>query len=310
MKIAVFGGTGFVGSHAVRSLVAAGHQVSMLVRSGSEHKVPDVEIWRRITGDFGDETALDSVLKDCDAVLYSVGLLREFPKRGITYENTQYQGVVRVAAGASRRGARRFILISANGVKQPGTKYQETKLRAEQHLMNSDLDVTIFRPSVIFGDPDGKIEFATQLYRDMVAQPLPAVGFFSGLTPGRGQVLMSPAYIGDVTKALCTVFESPSSIGQTYRIGGPEILSWSEMIKRIAAAVDRRKWIVPMPIGVMKLAALLFDWLPSFPVTRDQLAMLAENNIADPEALEQLAGGNLTPMNDTSLAYLNKPETH
>ncbi|HNP63091.1 MAG TPA: NAD(P)H-binding protein [Woeseiaceae bacterium] len=310
MKITVFGGTGFVGSHAVRSLVAAGHRVSLLVRSGSEHKIPDVEIWRRVTGDLCDEAALDSVLKDCDAVLYSVGLLKEFPKQGITYENTQYQGVVRAAASASRHGARRFVLISANGVKQPGTKYQETKLRAEQHLMNSDLDVTILRPSVIFGDPDGKIEFATQLHRDMVAQPFPAVGFFSGFMPGRGQVLMSPAHIGDVTTALCTVFESPATISQTYLIGGPEILSWPEMIRRIAAAVDRRKWIVPMPIGLMKLMALLFGWLPFFPVTRDQLTMLAENNIADPDALEQLTGDTLTPMTAANLAYLKKPDAH
>ncbi len=309
MKIAVFGGTGFVGSHAVEALVDAGHQVSLLVRSGSEHRVPDAVIWRRVTGDLSDEMALDAVLSDCDAVLYSVGLLKEFPKRGITYENAQYQGVVRAAAGASRHGAKRFVLISANGVKKPGTKYQETKLRAEQHLANSDLEVTIFRPSVMFGDPGGRIEFATQLHRDMVATPLPAVGFFSGFMPGRGQVLMSPAYIGDVTKALCNAFESPTAIGQTYLIGGPEILSWPEMIRRIAAAVDRKKWIVPMPIGLMKFAAFLFGWLPFFPVTRDQLTMLAESNIADPHALEELAGEALTPMNSKSLAYLKKAES-
>jgi NADH dehydrogenase len=200
--------------------------------------------------------------------------------------------------------------MSANGVKQPGTKYQETKLRAEQHILQSNLDATIFRPSVIFGSPNGNTEFATQLYQDMVASPLPAVGFFSGLTPGRGHILMSPAYIDDVTTAICGAIETPSTIGQTYELGGPEILSWSEMIRRIAAAVDRRKWIVPMPIGLMKLAATLFDWLPFFPVTRDQLTMLAENNIADPGALELLAGRPLTRMDATSLSYLNQQRSN
>ncbi len=304
MKVAIIGGTGFVGSYVVESLVAAGHEVSLLVRKGSEHKTPDVAIWRKVAGDLDDTAALDAVVQGCDAVIFSVGLLREFPKQNITYENTQYQGVVRVVSAAIRHDVKRLVLISANGVKIPGTKYQETKLRAERCVRESGLDVTIFRPSVLFGDPKGKIEFATQLHRDMVVSPLPAVGFFSGFKPGRGQVLMSPAFVGDVAEAVCTAIESPATIGQTYLIGGPEILSWSEMIRRIAAAVGRRKWIVPMPIGLMKLAATLFGWLPSFPVTRDQLTMLAEKNIADPEALEQLARRSLTRFDTDSLAYL------
>ena len=74
------------------------------------------------------------------------------------------------AAAAKRANVQRFILISANGIKMPGTPYQETKLRAEEHINASGLDATIFRPSVIFGDPRGTMEFATQLYRDMVAR--------------------------------------------------------------------------------------------------------------------------------------------
>ncbi len=304
MKVAIIGGTGFVGGYVVESLVAAGHQVSLLVREGSEHKSPDVAPWRKVAGDLDDTTALDAVVQGCDAVIFCVGLLREFPKQNITYENIQYQGVVRVVSAASRHEVKRLVLISANGVKIPGTKYQETKLRAERYVRESGLDVTIFRPSVLFGDPKGKLEFATQLHRDMVASPLPAVGFFSGFTPKRGQVLLSPAFVGDFAQAVCGAIESPATIGQTYLIGGPEILSWSEMIRRIAAAVGRRKWIVPMPIGLMKLAATLFGWLPFFPVTRDQLTMLAEKNIADPEALEQLAGRSLTRFDTDSLGYL------
>lgn len=309
MKIAIFGGTGFVGGHIIRSAVAVGHDVSLLVRSGSEHKIPDVRIWRTVPGDLNSDAAIDAAIEGCDAVIYSVGLLKEYPGRGITYENTQYEGVVRVVSAARRHGAKRFILLSANGVKIPGTPYQETKLRAERHVFESNLDATIFRPSVMFGDPDEKVEIATQLYRDMVASPLPAVGFFSGVMPGRGQILMSPAFIGDVSRAICNSFEMPSTIGQTYAIGGPEILSWSEMIRRVATSVGRRKWIVPMPIALMKLAATLFGWLPFFPVTRDQLTMLAEGNIAGPEALEHLLGQPLTPMDTTSLAYLNKNES-
>ena len=84
MNIAVIGGTGFVGAHVVDSLTAAGHQVSLLLRSGSEDKLRSENVWRSTTGDLDDHDALDATLSGCDAVIYSVGLLREFPNRGIT----------------------------------------------------------------------------------------------------------------------------------------------------------------------------------------------------------------------------------
>jgi len=310
MKIAVFGGTGFVGSHVVDALMAAGHEVSALVRRGSEHNLPGTGVWRRTEGDLDSDAAIDATVLDCDVVVYSVGLLREYPRRKVTFENAHYAGVVRTVAAARRCNARRYILISANGVRMPGTPYQETKLRAEEHLIASGLDATVFRPSVIFGDPRGRMEFASQLHRDMVASPLPAVNFFSGIRPGDGQILMSPAYVGDVAAAICNSIEKESTIGKTIALGGPEILSWTEMILRIAAAVDRRTRIVPMPIGLMKLMASLFDWLPFFPVTRDQLTMLAENNVADSEPLENLANRRLRAFDAAGLSYLNNQAHH
>ncbi|MGB5164044.1 MAG: NAD(P)H-binding protein [Woeseiaceae bacterium] len=304
MKIAVIGATGFVGSHVVDALMTAGHEVSVLVRPGSDSKLPRTDIWRTTPGDINDQAALASTLQDCDGVVYSVGLLREFPNKGITFENTQFEGVVNTVAAAEQCGARRFVLISANGVKIPGTRYQETKLRAEQHLADSGLNATVLRPSVIFGDPDGRMEFATQLYRDMVAPPIPAIGFFKGLSPANGPVLMSPAWIGDITAAVSAAFDQDATIGKTYALGGPEVLSWTEMIRRIAAVTGKKKIILPMPIGIMKLAATLLDWLPFFPVTRDQLTMLAEDNTADPSELTQLAGRPPAAFDESRLAYL------
>ena len=309
MKIAVIGGTGFVGAYVIDALVAADHQVSLLVRPGSEEKLRNKNVWRMTSGDLDDIDSLDSTLSGCDAVIYSVGLLREYPKRQITFENTQYEGVVNVIASAQRNNVKRFLLLSANGVKIPGTKYQETKQRAEDFLLASGLDATIFRPSVIFGDPQGTMEFATQLYEDMVASPLPAVGFFSGARPDTGQILMSPAYIGDVALAIVNSLSDDSTIGQTLILGGPDVLSWNDMIERIAAAVNRSKWILPMPVEMMKLAAALLDWLPFFPVTRDQLIMLAENNIADPGTLEKLAKRPLTAFTVESLSYLKQEQS-
>jgi NADH dehydrogenase len=116
----------------------------------------------------------------------------------------------------------------------------------------------------------------------MIRVPLPAVGFHNGLVPGKNPVVMSPVHARDVADAFVGSLADRTTFGKVIEIGGPEILSWPEMLRRIAAAVGKRKLVLPMPIGLMKFGATLLDWLPFFPVTRDQLAMLAEGNYAGP----------------------------
>ena len=305
MQVAIIGGTGFVGGYLTDALLAAGHEVSLLVRAGSEAKVRQSERIRTTSGDIASPEALRSVLGGCSAVIYNVGILREFPRRGITFENSQYQGLVQTIDAARAAGIKRLLLMSANGVKQPGTPYQETKYRAEQYAMQSGLDVTVLRPSVIFGDPEGKMEFATQLFNDMIRPPIPAVSFFSGRDPETGAVVMSPVHIGDVARAFVAALENDKTIGQTFALGGPEVLSWRTMVCRIAEATGRQKWILPMPLWIMRVGATLFDWLPFFPVTRGQLTMLEEGNTADPEATEQLTGQKPRGFTVENLHYLS-----
>ncbi len=308
MKVAIIGGTGFVGSYLTDAMRAAGHEPSLLVRAGSESKVSTSAQPRIISGDIASPEALRSTLQGCDAVIYNVGILREFPSRGITFEDAQYGGLVRTVEAAQACGVRRLLLMSANGVKRPGTPYQETKRRAEEHASGSGLDVTVLRPSVIFGDPKGKMEFATQLYRDMVRPPIPAVAFFSGRSPEKGAVVMSPVHIDDVASAFVAALQNDETIGGTYCLGGPEVLTWTQMLRRIGEATGRRKWILPMPIYLMRIGATLFDWLPFFPVTRGQLTMLEEGNTADPEVLKTLIGREPRGFTVDSLAYLRRKE--
>ena len=305
MRVAIIGGTGFVGSYIVDELLEQGHDVCQLVRPGSEHKARQADSTRIVSGSIESATSIVDLVSGCDAAIYCVGILRESPKKGITYETTQYDGVVKTVDAALENGVARFLLMSANGVKDPGTRYQETKQRAEDLVLASNLKATIFRPSVIFGDPRGRMEFATQLFRDMVQKPIPAIGFFSGLRPASGAILMSPVHVKDVARALVNSLTDPSTVGQSYNLGGPEILSWPEMIRRIARTTGRKKWIIPMPINLMKLAATLFDWLPFFPVTRDQLTMLQEGNTANPEIIESLTGVAPVAFSFEHLDYLN-----
>lgn len=308
MRVAIIGGTGFVGTYLTDALRAAGHEPSLLVRAGSEYKVSKSSEPRVITGDIASSEALRSILQGCDAVIYNVGILREFPSRGITFEDSQYQGLVRTVEAAQAAGVKRLLLMSANGVRRPGTPYQETKRRAEEHALDSGLDVTVLRPSVIFGDPQGKMEFATQLYQDMVRPPIPAVGFFSGRSPEEGAIVMSPVHVQDVADAFVAALLNDETIGKTYCLGGPEVLTWTQMLRRIGEATGKRKWILPMPIYLMRIGATLFDWLPFFPVTRDQLTMLEEGNTADPAELKALIGREPRGFTVDSLSYLRRKQ--
>jgi NADH dehydrogenase len=306
MHVAIIGGTGFVGSYLTEALLVDGHDVSMLVRRGSERKLRQPGRVRSVPGDIADCGSIRRLLESCDALIYNVGILRELPRQGVTFESTQYKGLVNAVDAARATGVQRLLLMSANGVKLPGTRYQETKFRAEQYARESGMAVTVFRPSVVFGEPRGAMEFATQLFNDMVRPPVPAMNFFSGLKPAAGPVVMSPVHVADVADAFVAALDNDETIGSTCVLGGPEVLSWREMLERIAGATGRRKWILPMPIALMRIGATLLDWLPVFPVTREQLAMLQEGNVAEPDVLRALIGREPVAFSNSNLDYLNR----
>lgn len=304
MRVALFGGTGFIGSYIVDELLAAGHDPVPLVRPGSEHKVRQAGRCRLVPGDVDNPAAIASVLKSCDAAVFLIGILREEPRKGITFEALQYEAACRVIDGAAAQGVRRFLLMSANGVSAEGTPYETTKYRAEQHLARSGLDGTVFRPSVVFGDPRGRTEFCTQLRNQMVRPPFPAPAFFTGISPRRGTFSMTPVHVRDVAAAFVGALAVNETIGETYPLGGAVTLEWPEILRRIAAASGRRKWIVPVPVLPLKLAAALLDRFPFFPVTRDQLDMLVEGNVVTSRRAFERLGIEPAAFTVEQLAYL------
>ena len=117
---------------------------------------------------------------------------------------------------------------------------------------------------------------------------------------------MSPVHVADVADAFVQALGDPQTIGQTYELGGPEELSWNDIVRSIATAIGRKKIIVPMPVPLMKVFAQALGWLPGFPVSKDQLTMLAENNTADHKTLEALIGRKAASFDTAQLAYLTR----
>jgi NADH dehydrogenase len=258
-----------------------------------------------VHGDISDPQAVREAVAGADAVIYLIGILREYPAQGITYEALHFEGARRAMEAAEAAGARRFLLMSANGVKIDGTAYQRTKYRAEQYLASTGLDWTVFRPSVLFGEPRGRMEFATQLYRDVVRSPLPAPLFFEGLLPtDAGGFRMSPVHVEDVAAMFALALDLPGSVGHCYAIGGPDALTWKDILQTIARAGDVTKRTVPAPVLPLRGVAALLDRYAFFPITRDQLTMLLEGNTCDGREAFDTFGITPRVFDTQSLSYL------
>ena len=305
MKVALFGGTGFVGGYLVDELIDQGHTPVVLVRPGSEHKLRHADACLRVGGAIEDPDAVRRTLEGADAAIYNIGILRAEPRRGVTFESLHLDGAKRAMELAAATGVSRFLLMSANGVCAEGTAYQKTKFMAEQYLQDTPLQWTVFRPSVLFGDPRGNMEFASQLYRDIVSWPIPAPLFYDGLLPVHaGSLEMSPIHVADVAHIVVASLERPETFGRIYPLGGPDRLSWKAILQTIAAATGKRLFGVPVPIWMMKAVVGLVERLPEFPMTRDQLTMLIQGNTCDSREVFVLFGMEPKPFSVENLAYL------
>ncbi len=274
-----------MGGYVLEALQKTGHQIITLVRPGSEHKLPADFSGETVPGDIFDFT----FPTECDVVIHLIGILRSNRWRGEAFEKLHFRAAKIVEDKAVAAGVKRFLLVSANGVRPDGTAYQRTKYMAEQYLRNSVLEWTIFRPSVLFGDPAypsgdvGKPEFSSLLYRQIIKPLVPAPMFHPGLKIRQaGEFKLQPAYVGDLARGIVEALTNDLSAGKIYHVGGPEEMTWKEIIDTIAFTVGkRRKWKIPVPAWGIGAAAAVLGWLPFFPVTRDQITMLMEGNTCD-----------------------------
>ena len=306
MKVAIFGSTGFVGSYIINQLFKNNFTPKTLIRTGSESKI--VSNCELVHGNIMDKNAISNTMEGTDAIIYNIGIIRQFPKQNILFEKLHFQGVKDCIEIATKKNIKRFILMSANGVKQNGTEYQYTKWKADSILQQSNLNWTIFRPSLIFGNPKGhgRPEFCTQIKKDLLSLPFPAPLFYKGIIPiNAGKFSLTPIHVENVAEFFVNSINMESTHGKIYNLGGPDILTWKNIIHQIAIASKKRTWAMPAPVNFIKLIAQLFDQFTWFPVTKEQLIMLLEGNIVKERYFKEFS---INPKTFTSenLTYLSE----
>jgi NADH dehydrogenase len=273
MQVFVTGATGFVGHEVIRQLLRAGHRPVCLVRPGSEEKLPSASVDVR-SGDVTRPETLRGALNGCEAVIHLVGIIREYPRQGVTFERLHIEATANMMAAAQAQKVPRFIQMSSNGAEADGrTAYYRTKWQAEQHLKASSLDWTIFRPSIMYGKEDN---FCTMLAG--MVRVLPAVPVF-----GDGSYRLAPVAVEDVAASIVASLDRDDACGRTFHCCGDKDVTFDELLDLIGAILHRRKVVkVHQPIWLVKPLLARLQSLPGCPLTVDQLQMLLDGNICDP----------------------------
>lgn len=266
MRVAVTGGTGFVGIHTVRALKDAGHEVVVVARGTVRQ--PKGERVTFVRADVTNSPKLVEIFTGCDAVVHLVAVIREKGRQ--TFDRVNREATVRVAEAANEAKVGHFVYQSALGADpDPRFPYLVSKWSAEQAVRANGIPYTTLRPGLIFGPGDA---FFTLLTRMMRIEPVIPIA-------GNGRTLFQPIAIQDVTRCIVlSVQRGPS--GRVHEIGGPDQLTYDEIILTIKSELGMHRKLAHVPVPMMMpLAFMMEKVLPNPPVTRDQLRMLARNNI-------------------------------
>jgi NADH dehydrogenase len=302
--ILLTGANGFVGSHVLPALLAAGHDVRALVRdaqAGDAVHAPLTDADRRRVdvrkGDVTEPATLPAALEGADAVVHLVAIPRDSNGgRDLLRVNTE--GTRNVVEAARATDVRRFVHQSAMGVTDdPSLHYARSKARAEDIVRHSGLDWTILKPSLMWGEGDGFFSLIA-----MLARWSPGVI----AVPGNGRARFQPLWVEDLARIVVEVLASSVTVGHTYELGGPRYWTYTEITREVLAALGKQRLVVPMPVPLIALVAGAAETLHlPFPVATDQLRQLKLDNIGPLHGVEQHFGFRPRPMNG-HLGYLRR----
>lgn len=268
MDVLVTGGTGFVGRNLCAELAERGHDVTALSRRPYEKSLPDgVEV---AVGNVEEYDSIAGTVAGADAVINLVALSPLFKPKGgkERHFEVHLEGTKNTVRAAEAGDVDRFVQMSSLAADpDASTAVLRAKGEAETVVTESDLDWTIFRPSVIFGDGGEFVSFSKQL----------TTPYLTGL-PGGGHNQFQPIWIQDVVELMAESLEGDRHVGQIYEIGGPETLSLAEVTELAYEADGKPVTIIPIPMPLARLGLRLADPLPVVPFGMDQYRSLKMDN--------------------------------
>jgi len=279
-RIALIGGSGFVGRHLTQHLRNRGYQCRVVTRHPQRHR--DLQtVAELVRADPFDHSQLTGVLDDCQAVVNLVGILNADGKRR-SFRRVHVELVENIVAACHTAKVGRLLHMSALGADQSSgsSQYLRTKGEGENKahtLGKPGIAVSSFRPSVIFGPDDSFLNRFAALMA--IPGPLPLA------CP---DAKLSPVYVGDVATAFANALEDPTSHGRHFELCGPKTYTLEELVRFVAIHSGRRKHILRLPDWASRMQAAVLQYVPGKPFTPDNYQSLRTPSVCQEDGLTML----------------------
>lgn len=282
-NILVLGGTGFVGRHVCEQLQRAGHRMTVPTRlEKTADVVRHLPLLTAHKADIHDLPTLTRLMAGHDAVVNLVAVLHGNEQR---FENVHVTLPDTMAKACHASGVRRIVHISALGASQDApSMYLRSKARGEAVLQSADLDLTVLRPSVVFGSGDRFLNLFAKLQRALPVFPLAGAN-----------ARFQPVWVEDVARAVVHCLTNKTTVGQTVELAGPDVFSLRELAEMAGQAAGTPRLVMGLPRALAYFQALVMEYMPGEPLmSTDNLSSLEMDNVASPGMLT-LADWGITP---------------
>src|SRR5262245_14120052 len=270
-SVTIVGGSGFVGQNLAHILAERGMSVTIPTRYRERAKrelivLPTVEV---LEANVHADADLDRAIAGADAVVSLVGILHE--SRGDDFTRVHVDLPRRIAQACKRQGVGRLVHVSALGANPQGpSRYLRSKAEGEAalHIAAEAMQMTIFRPSVIFGRGDSFLSMFARLLSLFPVIPLGSPG-----------ARFQPVWVEDVARAIADALEERDTFAQTYELCGPKVYTLRELVELTGEATGRRRPIIGLGPGLSHLQALVMEFLPGRILTRDNVRSMQVDNV-------------------------------
>lgn len=294
--IAVLGSSGFIGTYLTLNLAQMGNSLRLLYHRNDPDFVSPRGRIETVQGSINDEESLVRCFEGCRQVYHLVGIIVETGEK--TFQKTVADGTATVISAARKAGVKKIFYLSALGTADNAeSTYFRTKWEAEQHIRNSGLGYTIFRPSIVYGIQDEFINKIATMIRWLPVVPV----------IGDGEYKLQPVYVEELCAVMSLSSRQSFTDGKTYEVGGPERLTYNQILDIIKRVLNKRRPVFHIPVSWARAAAAVMErMMKPAPLTRDQVKMMAAGSTCDHTVVEKEFGVTFSQLETQLHKYLGK----